>query len=265
MKWLVGGAALTALVAAAPATGSELSGAAAPIYNQHGFYNWNGFYIGLNGGGHWSNVSDPAIITSNTFWIANNIAIMSAALPLKSNAYGFAGGGQAGYNWLVSSFVLGLEADIMALSGMPTRTLTVPWTNPAQHATLSDSGNDRWMATFRGRVGYAFDRVLFYVTGGGAAANRSVSHAYSDNFGAGTPLTTAQVTQTRYGWTVGGGVEFAMWNNWAVRAEYLFANLGTIDSVLVFQNTPGKGATIAHADALTESVARAAVSYKLGR
>jgi outer membrane immunogenic protein len=263
MKWLIGGATLAALVAAAPATGSELS--LPPIYNQSGFYNWNGFYVGLNGGGRWSSDSDPAAITSNTFWIANNVAIMNAAVPSTLNTYGFAGGGQAGYNLLISSFVVGVEADIMGLTGKATRTQTVPWFNPAQHATLVDSASDRWMATLRARAGYAFDRVLFYVTGGAAASSRSIVHSYSDNFGAGTPLTTDQVSQTRYGWTVGGGIEYAMWNNWAVRAEYLYADLGTINSALSFQNTPGKGATFAHMDTLTESVARAPISYKFGR
>jgi outer membrane immunogenic protein len=265
MKCLIGGATLAALLAAAPATASELSGSVAPVYNQFGFYNWNGFYLGLNGGGHWSSDSDPAGITANTFLTGNNLAIMNAALPAAFNTYGFAGGGQAGYNWLISTFVVGVEADVMGLTGKATRSLTVPWTIPAQHATLNESVNDRWLATLRGRVGIAFDRVLFFVTAGGAASNWSISHSYSDNFGAGTPLTTDQVSQTRYGWAAGGGIEFAMGNSWTVRAEYLYANLGGIDSVLVFQNTPGKGATIAHAEGLSESVARAAISYKFGR
>jgi outer membrane immunogenic protein len=265
MKGVVGGAALVALVAAGPATADEMTWrSTAPVYTHTGFYNWTGFYIGLNGGGHWSNDSDPAIVTSSTFWNANNLAIVSAAVPLTFDKTGFAAGGQAGYNWYLYSFVLGVEADIMGLSGTAARSLTFTLPAPKQQDMFADSASDRWIATFRGRAGYAFDRVLFYITGGGAASNWSITHSYSDNFGAGTPLTTAQVTQTRYGWTAGGGIEYAVLNNWTVRAEYVYASFSAIGSTLAFQNTPGHGATFAHTDGFTESVARAAISYKLG-
>ena len=60
-----GGAALVALVAAGPTTAEEMTWRPArPIYTQSGFYNWKGFYIGVNGGGHWSGDSDPAIVAA---------------------------------------------------------------------------------------------------------------------------------------------------------------------------------------------------------
>jgi outer membrane immunogenic protein len=265
MKGLIGGAALAALLAAGPAAAADMLRSAAPVYNQYGFYNWNGFYIGLNAGAHWSGDTDTALITSNTFWSSNNVTIVNAALPVTYDRSGFAGGGQAGFNWQVLAFVFGVEADIMSLTGTTTRTQTVSLLGPKQQDTLIDSAGDRWMATVRGRVGYAFDRVLLYITGGGAASNWSIAHSYSDNVGAGTPLTTDQISQTHYGWTAGGGIEFAMLSNWTVRAEYLYANIGSISSALSFQNAPGRGATIAYAEGLTESVARAAVNYKFGR
>jgi outer membrane immunogenic protein len=258
--------ALVALVAAGPATADEMMTwrPAGAVYTQSGFYNWKGFYIGLNGGGHWSSDSAAAYVSSNTFWNANNLATVSAALPFTLNKTGFAVGVQAGYNWFISAFVLGVEADVMSLNGTATRSLTVALPAPKQQDMLTDSVSDRWIATFRGRAGYAFDRLLFYVTGGGAASNWSITHSYSDNFGAGTPLTTTQLTQTQYGWTAGGGIEYAVLNNWSVRAEYLYASIRAINSTLAFQSTPGHGASFAHADGLTESIARAGVSYKFG-
>lgn len=102
-----------ALVAAGPTTAEELTWRPArPIYTQSGFYNWKGFYIGVNGGGHWSGDSDPAIVAANTFWNANNLTIISAALPFTLNKTGFAAGGQAGYNWFISAFIFGIEADV---------------------------------------------------------------------------------------------------------------------------------------------------------
>src|SRR5258707_4760621 len=182
MKCLVAGTALLALVAAGPATADEMTWRpAGPVYNQSGFYNWNGFYIGLNGGGHWSSDSDAAIVSSNKFWNANNLATVSAALPVTLSKTGFAAGGQAGYIWFISAFVLGPEAHVMGLNRTATRSLTVALPAPKQQDMLTDSVSDRWIATFRGRAGYAFDRVLFYITGGGAASNWSVTHSYSDN------------------------------------------------------------------------------------
>ena len=236
---------------------------AGPIYNPHGFYNWNGFYIGLNGGGHWGTDSVSASVAANTFLSPNNVAIINNALPFNKDVTGLAGGGQAGFNWHVWSFVLGVEADISALSGTATRSAVVPLTVPTQQATSTDTVSDRWTATFRGRLGYAADYMLFYVTSGGAAANRSIAHVYSDNIGA-APTTDA-ISQTRYGWTVGGGIEYALASNWSIRAEYLFATFSGITSTLSFQNTPAKGATLAYTDAFSESLARAAINYKIGR
>jgi outer membrane immunogenic protein len=229
-------------------------------------FSWTGYYIGLNAGGHWGHDSDPATVTANTFWFPQNLAIMDAALPTTLSQSGFVGGAQLGYNWQVSSFVFGGEADIMGLSGSASRTRIIPWLVSPQQATLGDSANDRWMATLRARAGFAFDRILIYGTGGGAVANWAISHSYSDNFPlANTPLTTTQLTTTRSGWTAGGGIEYAVTTNWSVRGEYLYADFGTAHSNLTFINPFGvvpSGATIGHADHLTESLARAAVSYK---
>jgi outer membrane immunogenic protein len=271
MKGLVRGtvAALVASMSAHPAGAEELvyglSRPAAPIYNPYGFYNWSGFYLGLNGGGHWSTDTNSSFISANAFWTPANVTIMTAALPLTANQTGFAGGGQAGFNWHISSFVVGIEADITELSGTATRNVRVPWTVPSQQATLTDSVSDRWMATFRARGGYAFDRLLIYVTAGSAAANWSITHTYADNFLAGTPSSIDQVSQTRFGWTAGGGIEYALGSSFIVRAEYLYASLSGLSSALTFQNTPGRGATLTYSDGLTESIARAAISYKFGR
>jgi outer membrane immunogenic protein len=266
---LLAGTALVTLVSgsAMAADLSRPTAAPAPVYTKAPMmapFSWTGLYVGLNAGGHWSKDDDSgANIAANTFWIPANVAIMSAALPVTLKDSGFAGGGQLGYNWQASSFVFGVEADIMGLMGTGNRALVVPWLIPTQQATLTDSASDRWMATFRARAGVAIDHVLIYATGGGAAANWSITHTYSDNFGAGTPLTTDQASTTRFGWTAGGGIEWALTNNWSVRGEFLYADFGTVASSLTFVNGRGS-ATLAHADHLTESVARAGINYRFG-
>jgi outer membrane immunogenic protein len=254
-----------AAVAGDPVAASEMTGMMTPhVYNNFGYYNWTGVYLGLNGGGHWSNDVDSAVVTANNFWTSSVTGLMSAAVPFTMNVPGGAFGGQVGFNWHVSMFVFGAEGDIAGLWGTGDRNLTVIWPTAPQQAMLHDSVDDHWLATVRGRVGIAFDHVLFYLTGGGAASNWTLSHTYSDNFGAGTPLTTVQTNVSRFGYAGGLGLEFAFADNWNARLEYLYANFNGVGSVLVFQNSPGKGATISHSEQLSENLARIAINYKFG-
>ncbi len=268
MRILVGGVIAAVAAAAAPAAADEMSygvtrPSGAPIYNAYGFYNWNGFYLGLNGGGHWSRDSDSANLGVNTLFSKVNASTVNAALPFTNAQSGWAGGGQAGFNWYLYGFVLGVEGDITSLSGTSTRNAVVSLAVPSQQVTLTDTVSDRWIATYRARFGFAFDRVLVYVTGGGAAANWSITHAYADNLGTGA--TSIQLGQTRYGFGAGGGVEYAIGPGWSVRGEFLFASFGSVPSTLSFQTTPTKGATVSYGDSLTESIARAGINYKFGR
>jgi len=114
---------------------------------------------------------------------------------------GFLVGSTLGANFQAGAFVFGLEGDI-DYSGVTT-------TMPA--ADGGGTFNSRWIATARGRAGYAIDRVLLYVTGGGAFAN----------------LQAPGVTTTGTGWTAGAGVEFALTQNWTAKAEYLFVDIPT--------------------------------------
>src|SRR4029077_1006633 len=86
------------------------------------------------------------------------------------------GGGQIGYNWQVNQFVLGVEADAQGtgLNGSTassTRTFGPPILLATVNQTVTvDFGRIDWMASFRGRAGFAVNQALFYVTGGAAAA-----------------------------------------------------------------------------------------------
>jgi outer membrane immunogenic protein len=123
---------------------------------------------------------------------------------------GAVAGGTAGFNWQIGHAVLGLEGDVdwSNLNGTTTSALC-----PAGCTTNND-----WLATARGRAGYAFDRFMPYVTGGAAFGDIKAS----------TP-GFAGVSQTNTGWTAGGGVEFALTNNWTAKAEYLHVDLGNMN------------------------------------
>ncbi len=150
-------------------------------------YNWTGFYLGVNLGGAWT---DTAI----------------------TDISGVIGGAQIGYNWqaLGSPFVFGIEADFQGSS--QSKTVTA--------GPVSASAKLPWFGTVRGRLGYAFDRVMVYATGGFAYQELEVSLT--------APLIAASASQTGTGYTVGGGIEWAFWDRWSTKAEYLYVNTSGI-------------------------------------
>jgi outer membrane immunogenic protein len=165
----------------------------APIYAP--IYNWTGAYVGINGGGGWGRSDTSAPFASGGF-----------------NTSGGVVGGTVGYNWQNGPAVFGVEGDI-------------DWSNIRGSATcgvgFSCETKNSWLATARGRVGYAFDRFLPYVTGGLAVGDIK-------NNVAGVGSSTA----TKAGWTVGGGLEAALTGPWTAKVEYLYADLGRGTSVL---------------------------------
>jgi outer membrane immunogenic protein len=112
---------------------------------------------------------------------------------------GFAGGVQAGYNWQSGPWVFGVEGDLQATGADDT---FAPWkfSNP-------------WFGTVRGRAGYAFNNIYLYGTGGLA-----FGELRAETFG-------LSETHTNAGWTVGGGVELGLVQNWTAKIEYLYVDL----------------------------------------
>ncbi|MEA2922047.1 MAG: outer rane immunogenic protein [Bradyrhizobium sp.] len=141
-------------------------------------YSWAGPYLGGNLGYAWGKVDNSLTKPS-----------------------GFVGGAQAGYNWQIGSWVLGLEGDIQATGADDT---FAPWkfSNP-------------WFGTVRGRAGYAFSNILFYGTGGLA-----FGELRGENYFLSESHTTA-------GWTAGVGAEFGFAPNWSAKVEYLYVDLSS--------------------------------------
>jgi outer membrane immunogenic protein len=183
------------------------------------YYNWTGFYAGINAG-YGFGTSD---------WSAP-----AAAIKPK----GFLAGGQLGYNWQSGAIVYGLEGDW-------------DWQNvkgsvSCAAAVLTCETKSSWLATFRGRVGYAFDRWLPYVTGGGAYGNvKAITSA------GGVDLTS--VSKNELGWTIGAGLEYAFMGNWSAKLEYLYVDLGTFNAGI---------APVVNNVSFKENIVRAGLNYK---
>jgi len=163
-------------------------------------YNWGGIYFGINGGYGFgsSNWTDP-----------NNFSGLGSTGDF--NMSGFVVGSTLGANIQFDAFVLGVEGDFdyAGLQG----TTSSAFCGAVGFGAAECETKDTWLGTFRGRVGYAVDRVLFYGTGGGAFGN--VITGVAGNF----------TTSTKAGWTAGAGVEAAFADNWTARIEYLYVDL----------------------------------------
>lgn len=167
----------------------------APVAPVFAAYNWTGFYVGLQGGYGWG----------------RSLHRQGAASSGKIESDGGLIGATVGYNYQINSFVIGLEGDL-AYSGIRGGTLT----NCAPPGCRTEMD---WFGTVRGRLGYAFDRVMPYITAGAAIGNVTGK------------VGLLSGSETRVGWTVGGGVEAAIWNNWTAKVEYLYADMGKFDYI----------------------------------
>src|SRR5262249_36842575 len=149
---------------------------------------------------------------------------------------GFIGGGQIGYNWQFNQYVLGFETDIQGTSAKSSSTVSLfnPAPPPANFnapvlGTASVSRRLDYLGTVRGRLGYAADNVLFYVTGGFAYGRTELSYAGTISFPSAPGLVTAAAGSTNKfsaGGTVGAGIEYGFGHNWSAKVEYLYFDLG---------------------------------------
>jgi len=235
---------------------------------------WTGCYIGGNVGGGWARdrVTWTGITEAGSAFAAGAATVLPAAANADFNGTGFVGGGQIGCNYQMNSFVLGVEADAQ-YTGMRGSRTTVSLGNtnggPATivPGNISESFESNWLATFRGRAGFTTGPVLFYVTGGAAVAGVKFSDSLCFPTAAVPACGTANSTNSRLGWTVGGGIEWMFASNWTVKLEYLFVDLGTTSSTMQLTPlaaiaNPFPNANLTSSHRFTENIGRIGVNYK---
>lgn len=188
-------------------------------------YNWSGIYAGLNAGWGW--VRDRG----NTFCIdptgvVNGFGCVSNAIAgPQIDGDGFIGGGQIGYNWQVNQWVFGVEADIQGADIKGSVDIIFNTGEGPGRFVAHEKLN--WLGTVRGRVGWAWDRLLIYGTGGFAYGGVDVDQ----NTIFPTVQYPSSVSMTKTGWTAGGGLEWAFYGNWSGKIEGLYYSLGSISTV----------------------------------
>jgi len=219
-------------------------------------FTWTGLYIGAIAGG--------AFPVNNNSSAINDAVFFGGATPLAGSFGGFVGtnnggnngrflaGGEAGVNWQINQFVLGIEGDGQVLLGG----------NNNNFGLFPNNGNNMgFLGTLRGRGGIAFDRFLVYGTGGVAFGGNSDRANTFLGAVAGVPtiFTANTSTGTQIGYTVGGGVEYAVLNNLSIKAEYLFVDLGRRNRTFIDPVT-GAGFFINHRE--QDHVVRAGLNYR---
>lgn len=202
-------ASVLALGAAAPVSAADL--AAAPVYSKappmvSAIYDWSGLYIGLNGGGGWSRVDANRYIIPGDRYSDD----------LKTNGGTF--GGQVGYRWQLSNWVFGIEGqgNWADFSGTVAQDRSSP-EDLGPGGVEYDRTRTNSFGLLTGQAGFAWNNVLLYVKGGAAVVNNKYDVRTVD---AGGLVGTAWANETRWGGTVGVGMDFGFAPNWSVGLEW---------------------------------------------
>ena len=239
-KVLLVTASLIALGAGAPAVAADL--AARPYTKAPpmvaAVYDWSGFYIGANGGwGSSRNCWDFQPLGGGTFGEGCH------------DASGGTVGGQLGYRWQAGTWVFGLEAQG---NWADFKGSNVSFIAPLRNESRIDA-----FGLFTGQVGYAANNVLFYVKGGAA-----VTSSEYRSFVVGTnALAAVTGDDTRWGASVGVGLEYAFAPNWSFGVEY--NHLFMQDRTYAFTTPAG---VLAFNERISQDVdlVTARINYKFG-
>jgi outer membrane immunogenic protein len=223
-------------------------------------FSWTGCYVGGNAGIAWGR--SELTHTPTGAWVGDADApILSAGGSSDIDTTGFTAGGQIGCNWQgpTSRWVIGFEVDAAYLDLDEETTNSVNFVAPGSVGNFRQETNIDWLVTARLRAGYAFaERWLAYVTGGFAFGHAEISQSIF--FTATGTTASGSDSATKAGWVVGAGLEYAWTNNWILRGEYLYVDLGTVSATLTNPGFPTFTHTISSDN--TIHIARLALSYK---
>lgn len=275
-KLLVAGIGLAGLIGG-PALAADMRPPPAPVE----LFTWSGAYVGVNLGSGWRQPVDfvttmPSCTDFTTCFIVDPDTGLASALGTgrSTRASGATGGFQAGYNYQFGAAVAGVELDweyFKRTSSLGPNAGLMSDINLGLPLLVSNEVASTWLATIRGRLGFAWDRLLLYGTGGVAFTDVRYTQTVSASaFITGATVVNV-VTETKSGVTVGGGAEYALWNNLTLRAEYLYAQFTGVSgtSVLQFANSFPPPAFFSNPVAgstgnLHDHIVRVGLNYKFG-
>jgi len=207
-------------------TGSAFAADLAPPPPIVPIFTWTGAYIGGQIGYAWTS-------GANNFTGVDPYSGAAFVSSVGQTPNGVIGGANLGYNLQINQWVIGLEGSVDGTSMTNTGALAFP-----DGAIVTLHTNAPVQGSIRGRVGFTFDRILIFATGGVAFGEFDSQYNY-DGLGATVGAVhlapfyaSSNFSDTHVGWTVGGGIQYALTDDWSVRAEYRYTDWGTINEVL---------------------------------
>ena len=197
-----------------------------------------GWYVGANIGADWGDSNLKARVTQGNGSVVippADVNLINQTTGGGSNKTGFTGGIEGGYNYLMGSWLLGLETDFVALDNSQRTTHNfVSTISPATYQ-LNQRAKTSWMWSLRPRIGYVSGPWLFYGTGGIATSHIKSSFDFSDNRVPQNIITSSD-SKTKTGWIAGLGAGYAFAPRWSVKGEWLYADFGSISTTLASPN-----------------------------
>jgi len=236
---------------------------------------WSGVHVGLFAGGGFGAAPSTTSTAANanaahnyTPFDAANLGTVNGAGVEEVHPGGGTFGADVGYDKQFGKLLIGVEADggYFSTSGTSSNTFRYPDVNNI--FTVSQTVSTDWLATARPRVGWlASSDLLFYLTGGMAATNFKYNAEFSDNFaqthGLGPAVESSAASKTAIGWTVGTGLEFKLVGKLTLKAEYLHAEFGRINSTGVLSVNGGAFVnTFTHTASLNEDILRVGINRR---
>jgi outer membrane immunogenic protein len=230
-KFLMASVGAIALTGSAALAADLPSQAPPPVYlPPPPIFTWTGIYVGVQVGYAWGSGSNNFTGYDPFFGPAG----ASVSTSIGGTPSGVIGGGHVGYQiqlpqWSMfssSGVVIGLEGSVDGTSLSNTSAASFPDGTILTAQTSADI-----QGSIRGKLGIAWDRALIYATGGVAFGGFNTNLNVA-NTGAvtGAPFfANGSVSSTRVGWTVGGGIQYAVTNNWWVFAEYRYTDFGSLN------------------------------------
>jgi outer membrane immunogenic protein len=223
---LLVGIAVAASVLATAASAADMPvPGPAPAYYPPAYrpviYDWTGLYGGVHLG---AGLLEDQVTTTTT------TALQPSGTQTKLSPFAAVAGAQAGFNYQIQQVVVGAESTFTwsDISGTQATVSPLP--------TFSETSisKPRWYATATGKFGFAANDFLFYAKGG--AAWMGVNYTQATSTGTGN-VSSQTITDTRSGFTAGGGIEFGMTENLSARLEYDYLNFGTKNYTFANLNT----------------------------
>jgi outer membrane immunogenic protein len=233
-------------------------------------YTWSGCYVGASAGSS-SGTSTHFTTAGSTLAGTTTVVPAGANITDSFNLSGFIGGGQIGCNYQVGTWVIGVEGDGSATNkeGQAFETALASLPGLSGRAGWVSQTQERWLVTARGRLGltnfwWFGPQTLVYVTGGGAWAKIDTSEFFVGGAGCapdGRAVNCGiQGSNTRSGWTVGGGLEYALGYGWSAKGEFLYVKF---DNFTTLTDGPlNRNNIVSHEVKLEDYVWRAGLNYK---